>query len=234
MSKGKFSTENIALLDIIMFAYDAKSISQVSGYPGWVATARYDIEAKDDESTTAALDNMSRDERVRQVRLMVQALLLERFELKVSRDVKELPVYALVIAKGGPKLTASVDPPLAPGGKPRGSGFRMQRPGDIQTINASLDAFAGGLLSKMPETEGRVVVNKTGLKGSYDFTLTWAPERGTPGAGGPDEAFTSTAEADSRPGLFTALEEELGLKLESQKGSVEGLVVDHVERPTPN
>ena len=101
-------------------------------------------------------------------------------------------------------------------------------------MNASLDAFASMLLSRMPETEGRVVVNKTGLTGNYNFTLKWAPlgDAQAPGAqGGP---LQKSSDDESKPGLFTALEEQLGLKLESQKGSVETLVVDHVEQPSAN
>ena len=149
-----------------------------------------------------------------------------------------------MVAKGGPRITASVAPAQAngtaaggsapPGTKAQMSGFKSTRPGEIQAIKASLESFASGLLSKMPETEGRVVVNKTGLTGNYDFTLTWAPERVALEAVDPVGAPTSSTEDDTRPGLFTALEEELGLKLESQKGSVEGLVVEHVERPTAN
>jgi uncharacterized protein (TIGR03435 family) len=239
MSQGRFWTQNIPLRNIIMFAYDAKSTSQISGYPDWVATTHYDIEAKEDDATVAALGKLTQDQYVKQVKLMVQALLADRFQLKVSREVKEIPVYALVIAKGGPKLTESVAPPSSstppsPGTKPGGSGFRSNRPGEIDAINATLDAFADMLLSKMPETEGRVVVNKTGLTGNYDFKLKWTPERAAPGGGEPGSAGSPPAGEDTGPGLFTALEEELGLKLESQKGSVEGLVVDHIERPSPN
>jgi bla regulator protein BlaR1 len=243
MSPGRFWTANIPLREIIMFAYNAKSTSQISGCPDWVASTHYDIEAKEDETASAALVKMPPEERIDQVRLMVQALLAERFQLKVSREMKELPVYALVIAKGGPKLTEATPPPPPPpppsgtavAGAPRiGRGFRFAGPGKIDGMNIDLDSFAGGMLSRMPETAGRVVVNKTGLKGIYNFTLRWTPDTSAPGAEGPGGSPPAPTGEDPAPGHFTALEEQLGLKLESQKGSVETLVIDHIELPTPN
>ena len=238
MTPGRFSVVNTPLREIIMFAYDAKSLSQLSGYPDWVTSTHFDIEAKEDDATAAALEKLPTQERAGRVKLLVQALLVERFQLKIHREVKEIPVYALVIAKGGPKLTATTAPPPPSGPPTNGAqrpGFRMglTRPGGLEGTNANMDVFAE-VLSRMPETEGRVVVNKTGLTGSYDLTLKWTPQASASVGGGFFTAAPAPAGDDSGPGLFTALEEELGLKLESQKGSVEGLVVDHVERSTPN
>jgi len=235
MSLGRFTTRNMPLRDVIMFAYDAKSLSQISGYPDWVSSAVYDIDAKEDESTTAALERLPMDERVRQVRLMVQALLAERFQLRVSHRVKEIPVYALVVAKGGPKLKQSTAPPMSaatpPAGElPRGGGFRG-RPGQLESNGATMDFFASGPLSSMPEADGRVVINKTGLTGNYDFTLKWTPESVTPAL---SSAAGAPAPDNSEPGLLTALEDQLGLKLVAQKGSVETLVVESIDRPTAN
>jgi bla regulator protein blaR1 len=239
MSMGRFTTRNESLRDIIMFAYDAKSTSQISGCPDWVVSSLFDIDAKEDEATAAALHKMPTDERVRQVKLMVQTLLAERFQLKVSREMKEIPVYALVIAKRGPKLTQSEAPfekgvPPAAGTRRLGIGFNVS-PGELRGINATLDMFASGPLSEMPETEERVVVNKTGLTGHYDFILKWTPENPSQGAAGPGDLAPPSSQSDSSaPGLFTALEEQLGLKLESQKGSVETLVIDHIQRASAN
>lgn len=236
ISGDRFSTKNIPLRDVIMFAYNANSPSQISGYPDWVASAHYDIEAKADETTATALTRLSPDERTQRVRLMVQGLLAERFHLKVSREVKEVPVYALVIASGAPKLAETADPPpLNSNTRPRGGGFRSHGPGEVQAINVTLNMFAAGLLSKLPEANGRIVIDNTGLKGHYDFVFKWAPDPETsanaePG-GGPSLLPVSD---NSAPGLLTALQEQLGLKLESQKGAVESLVVDHVEQPSPN
>jgi bla regulator protein blaR1 len=235
---GRFSVVNTPLRDIIMFAFDAKSVSQLSGYPDWVSSTHFDIEAKEDDATAAALEKLPTQERAGQLRMLVQALLVERFQLKVRREMKELPVYALVIAKGGPRLKATVAPPPPSGpptaGVPR-SGFRigLAKPGELQGSNTNMDMFTG-VLSRMPETEGRIVVNKTGLSGSYDITLKWTPQTSAPAGGGSESAAPAPNGEDSGPALFTALEEELGLKLESQKGSVEVLVVDHIEEPSPN
>lgn len=225
-----------------MFAYDAKSISQISGYPEWVASSHFDIDAKEDDASAVAMGKMPTEARVNQVRFMVQTLLAERFHLEVGRKMRDIPVYALVIAKGGPKFKqVEAVPELGgppPAGKPRhGVGFDM-RPGEIRSIHATLDMFASGPLSRMPETEDRVVVNKTGLTGQYDFTLKWTPENPSQAAAGTGETGDSTLPSrqteSSASGLFTALNEQLGLKLEPQKGSVEVLVIDHVERPSPN
>lgn len=239
MSPGRFWTKNIPLREIIMFAFDAKSTSQILDCPDWVVSTSYDIEAKEDEAVTTALQKKPAEERIKAIRLMVQALLAERFQLKVSREMKELPVYALVIAKGGPKLTKATPPPSPSGGPAAGTprmnrGFRLERPGKMEAMNIDLDSLAGGMLTRFPETAGRVVVNKTGLTGLYDFTLKWTPETGSPAAGGPDGPAPAPTGEDPAPGLLTALEEQLGLKLEPQKGSVEAVVVDHIEKPSPN
>ena len=172
---------------------------------------------------------------------MVQALLAERFQLKVSREVKELPVYALVIAKGGPKLTAAARTPTctpsgtAEPGTPRiGRGFRFEGPGKIDAYECRPRVLCRR--NALPNAGDRrpSCVNKTGLTGIYNFTLKWTPETTAPGAEGPGGSASAPTGEDPAPGLFTALEEQLGLKLESQKGSVETIVVDHIELPTPN
>jgi bla regulator protein BlaR1 len=148
ITPGRFSTVNIPLRDIIMFAFDAKSPSQLTGYPDWATSTHFDIEAKEDDATAAALEKLPTQERAEQIKLLVQSLLVERFQLKVRRDVQEIPVYALVIAKGGPKLTATVAPPPPSGPRAAGAqrpGFwiRSSRPGEVQCNNATLDVFAG-------------------------------------------------------------------------------------------
>ena len=146
--------------------------------------------------------------------------------------MSEIPVYALVVAKGGPKLKPSTTAPMGnetprAGETPRGGGIFNAGPGELHSNGATLDFFASGPLSRVPETDGRVVINKTGLTGSYDFTLKWTPESVAPAGSAPGVD-------NSGPGLFTALEEQLGLKLVSQKGSVETLVVEFVDKPSTN
>ncbi|HUB28075.1 MAG TPA: M56 family metallopeptidase [Terracidiphilus sp.] len=239
LGPGKLTVKNMPLKELIMFAYNAKSASQISGLPEWANSTTYTIDAKEDEATAKVVDNLPRDERNQQTRLMLQALLVDRFHLKVSHVEKELPVYALVVAKGGPKLKASApDPPEqanapapSPGDLPKMRNRMMMGPGNVDAAGISMEDFASGVLSRLPETGDRVVVDKTGLTGKYDFDLKWTPESAPrPGTA---EADNGTADVNT-PGLFTALEEQLGLKLESQKGSVATLVVDSVDRPTPN
>ena len=233
-SPGRFRAENVPVKDVIMFAYDLKSGSQISRYPEWVNAADYDIDAKADEITTAALDKLSPDQRTRQAKLMVQALLADRFHLRVSYQTREIPVYALVTAKGGPKLTKSTGPLLLAGGGTR-SGIMESKSGELRGVNSSLDEFAAAIPDLMPEIGDRVVVNKTGLTGNYDWTLRWTPEATAQNFSGPNGGtLPPPGSDDSAPSLFTALQEQLGLKLEPQKGAVETLVVDSIDRPTAN
>jgi uncharacterized protein (TIGR03435 family) len=241
ITPGNFSVVGMPLKELIRFAYDLKSDAQLIGGPGWVNSDRFDIEAKEDETQTQALNKLPPPEMSKQVRMMLQSLLADRFGLKVSHTTRELPVYALVIAKGGPKLTPTTTPPIVPpGDQPPGGdpakktfnrGIRMAGNGDL-TGMAATTAFLADVLSRQPELGNRLVEDKTGLTGEYDWTLKWTPapmdssssaEGAAPPAGDP-----------STPSLFTALQEQLGLKVEPQKDAVDILVIDHVEQPSPN
>ena len=241
VTPGNFSVVGMPLKELIRFAYDLKSDAQLIGGPGWVNSDRFDIEAKEDETQTQALNKLPPPEMSKQVRMMLQSLLADRFGLKVSHTTRELPVYALVIAKGGPKLTPTTTPPIVPpGDQPPGGdpakktfnrGIRMAGNGDL-TGMAATTAFLADVLSRQPELGNRLVEDKTGLTGEYDWTLKWTPapmdssssaEGAAPPAGDP-----------STPSLFTALQEQLGLKVEPQKDAVDILVIDHVEQPSPN
>jgi len=151
MSPGRFRAENWPFKNVIMFAYDLRSNSQISGCPDWVNSTEYDIDAKTDENTTAALGKLPPDQQTQQVKLMVQALLAERFRLRVSYEAKEIPVYAFVIAKGGPKLKKSTGPlSLASGGTR--SGIIESKSCELESINSSLDEFAAAAPDLMPES----------------------------------------------------------------------------------
>ncbi len=139
---------------------------------------------------------------------MLQAILADRFKLVFHRETRERPIYALVIAKGGTKLS--------PGDDKNGNGMSWGR-GRIDVHAAPINRFAFTLSDVL----GREVVDRTGLTGKYDIKLTWTP----------DELQES---ANARPTLFTAIQEQLGLKLESTKGAVDAIVVDQVEKPTIN
>jgi uncharacterized protein (TIGR03435 family) len=154
---------------------------------------------------------------------MIQKLLAERFKLAFHRDKKELGVYAIVVAKTGPKMTKSQgDPNGLPGLFFRGLGV-------LPAMNATMADFAGVMQSAVLD---RPVVDHTELTGRWDFTLTWTPDEfqfGSLGIKVPPPSKDATA-----PDLFTAFQEQLGLKLESTKAPAEVLVIDHVEKPTEN
>ncbi len=192
------------LTGLIMDAYHVQN-DAILGRPDWSDTTRFDIEA------LAGGDAAPPGERAE---LMLQSLLADRFKLKVHRETRMMPVYDLVVQKGGPKLKESA--PDEGSSLNLGAGRVVQ----LIVVKGGMDQLA----TQLSGTQGvdRPVRNKTGLTGTYDYTLRWWPEYGGP-----------STNADSIS-VFTALQEQLGLKLESQKGPVEVLVVDHVEKPTGN
>jgi uncharacterized protein (TIGR03435 family) len=163
------------------------------------------------------------------IRPMVQVLLADRFKLKVHHEMKELPVYALVVAKGGIKMKPSEDSAVfSPSPEEaRGHSFAMRGRGQLQGGGATTEELSS-MLAIQPEVAGRMVVNRTGLTGNYDFMLKWTPDTGSTMANG------STSPDSSEPSLFTAIQEQLGLKLEAQKSSVDVIVIDSIESPSPN
>jgi uncharacterized protein (TIGR03435 family) len=241
---GRFTATNISLKALIHFAYGVQDF-QISGGPAWLESDKYDVEAKAEGSSEGDMRSMSEEQRQLELdkrKLMMQALLAERFRLVLHKESKEAPIYALVVAKNGPKLKEATAEELAPPnlkdmpdrpdrkGLLRGEGMRMGR-GEVSGQAVKL-GFLADVLSNQPEL-GRTVLDKTGLTGTYDFTLKWTPEE-PPGAmfKGPGDA-PPAADANG-PSLFTALEEQLGLKLESQKGPVDLLVIDHAEKASEN
>ncbi len=244
---GRFVANNITAKFLIEQAYNVKD-SQLAGGPSWINSERYDIEAKPEDSAINEMQKLSQDERMEQLRAMMQSLLADRFKLTLSHETKELPIYVLSVASNGPKLQQAKDTPPAsdlpnpPDGPKaqqlRGARFRMSGRGEL-TVNDAPVAMLADMLSRQL---GRLVLDKTGLKGNYDFTLKWTPDENQKqafmGPGGPGEARPQSDAAPapdaSGPSIFTALEEQLGLKLESKKGPVETLVIDHVEKPSEN
>jgi uncharacterized protein (TIGR03435 family) len=168
---------------------------------------------------------------------MLQALLAERLNLQVHRETKELPIYALVIAKNGPKFQEGKLGDTYPNGfkglngAPVGAGMMRMGAGEWTGQGIPIANLVGSLSRRL----GRTVVDKTGLTGKYDFTLRWTPDDNPVSPKEPGGAPDAAALPDSSgPSIFTALQEQLGLKLESQKGPVETIVIDHVERPSQN
>lgn len=189
----RFRFDNVSVKALIAYAYNVRDL-QIAGASGWVVTDSYDVLAKPEGAIG--------DDRARE---MVQSLLAERLNLKIHEETKEMPVYALVTAKSGPKLAKSAmpDQPTAHGGFGRLSGRHV-------TLEMLADLLAGQV--------ERPVIDKTGIDGQYDIDLHWTPEE-SPEPG---------------PSIFSALQDQLGLRLESQKAPQEVVVIDHVERPSEN
>lgn len=220
---GRFvATTNAVTL--IAFAYDLKNpAAQISGGPNWIRTELFDIDAKV-ESTPTEQEKTPLGQRVDQARPMVEALLAGRFKLKVSHQTKMLPVYVLVLAKNGPKFAED-------NSHPEIGAVSLHGPGSLSATSTPFGVFSS-VLSRMPELEGRLVMDKTGLRGNYTFTLKWTPENL---ASGHAQSRENTGALDSSgPSLFTALQEQLGLKLENSQSPQDVVVVEHIEQPTPN
>ncbi len=237
---SRYSCSNCSLMMLLTQAY-AVQRSQISG-PPLLDSEHFDVAAKVPPGTTTE-----------QFRQMIQSLLAERFQLKLHRETKEMPIYELEVAKGGPKLKESAAAPpdaaqAAPGQPlrsdkdgypilPRGRGSMMaMAPGRarLQGEQETMDQLAARLSMMV----GRPVRNGTGLTGKYDFVLSFAPDvsmmnmgmpKPPPDADGRGPGPAAPGD-DSAPSIFTALQEQLGLKLEQKKGPVELLVVDHVEK----
>jgi len=224
---GVFSASGVTLKTLMSQAYNIRE-DLISGGPGWVGASAWDLEGKIAPADADALKAMTNDQRAAAQRQMLQRALLDRFKLKTHVETKTLPVYELVLAKGGSKLKET-DPsgnyPNAirgPDGVARGGSMRMQ-PGKLEGQGIAIS----GLINTLARNLERTVIDKTGLTAKYDFTLTWKPDN-VPGG-------QDTGASDSNaPDLFTAIQEQLGLKLVATRGPVDTLVIDSVEKPTEN
>ena len=202
---------------LIESAYNLPPDSKrVVGGPDWLRQdIQYEIQAKIEDSLFAAMQKMTPAQQREQVDLMQQSLLADRFKLKVHFETRDTPVYALVVAKGGPKLTPAKD------GVPTKLGMVNNEQGaEMVATSVTLDQLVHAPFFK---PGGREVVDQTGLKGAYDFTLK----------SGSEQIVASHAgqEGEDAPSLFTAIQEQLGLKLVPSKAQVEVVVVDHIEKP---
>jgi uncharacterized protein (TIGR03435 family) len=244
---GRIRLTDMPLRVLIMRAYNLQSF-QIAG-PAWMDSQRFDIIAKVPDGATKE-----------DARIMFQNLLADRFRLKLHKESKEAPIYELVVAQGGIKIKEAAQtvttpaegaggPP--PGPPPRGKDGLLRTPHGQLGIQAMLngrmrmqgDAVSMDRLTDiLGMTLGRPVLDKTGLMGAYDVILDFSPEgmgpgpKGpAPGAGGGNPAEAPRDSNDSGPTIFTALQSQLGLKLESRKGPVDLLVVDSVKKmPTEN
>jgi bla regulator protein blaR1 len=203
---------------------------RILGTPGWVKTDRFDVQAKVDGADAPKLEKLSMEQR----RQMLIPLLADRFGLKFHHETRDLPVYALVIAKSGFKLKESNAPNAAAGGEPPRRMTMIRGRGNIEGQGSSIE----NLVHVLSEQMGQTIIDKTGLTGTYDYTLNWTPDDappmgGEPG-GGPPGGNNALPPDAGGPSLFTAIQEQLGLKLEPQKGPVDVIVIDRVAAPSAN
>jgi uncharacterized protein (TIGR03435 family) len=209
-----FSTVNTTLVDLLSFAYGVHQ-KQIIGLPPWADTDKFDLSG-DPDAPGAPND--------KQWKSMLKKLFADRFKLAFHEDKKELSVYAITLAKGGSKLTPSASDPNT-----LNSNF-FTALGNMVNVNSSMKDFAGVLQSVVLD---RPVVDQTGLTGRYDFKLKWTPDESQFGGMG-IKVPPPTDAADAPPSLYTAIQEQLGLKLDPVKASVDVIVIDHLEKPSDN
>lgn len=237
-SAENFGARMASVESMIGFAYDIPAVLGMSadlkdfflpqprnmiGAPGWVSTDKYDLTAKADDAVFEAMKKLPAKEQQKQLRRMMQALLADRFKLKVRHETREMPVYALVVAKNGPKFKPTAAPPAAlndAGGpsKPYENPWRLDRGqvvGHGVTVSGLLD-----VLWMQRELGSRKILDRTNLVGRYDLSLNWDSV---------DDVRDTTGLS-----LFTAIQEQLGLKLEPTRAPADVLVIDHIERPSQN
>jgi uncharacterized protein (TIGR03435 family) len=224
--ENSFNAVNVTLRLLIENAYGIRA-ELIYGLPQWADDAHYDLTAKTLDPDVKALDKLTEE----QQEAMLAAMLESRFQLKVHDVTRTLPVYDLVIAKGGSKLKPTIwtDAKIVPKGADSGL-----PPGSMRTysdaLNEKMEAASmtvPALADALSQQLGRTVIDKTGITGKYDILLKWMSDH----AG---MSTTMSNDEAAAPPIFKALEEQLGLKLEATKGPVRTVVIDHFERPSPN
>jgi uncharacterized protein (TIGR03435 family) len=217
LGRRRFKVANANLNDLITFAYGVHP-KQVVGAPAWAETDKFDIEAEPDGEGVPSID---------QWKTMLQKLLGDRCKLSFHHDRKEMAVYILSVGKTGAKLAPSLGNAM---GLP-GLGFRGRIGGDVSAFNATIGDFINFMTRNVKLD--RPMIDRTGISGRYDFTLDWTPDDSQfSGTGG---KLVSPAESPSTlPSLYTAIQEQLGLRLEATRAAADVLVIDRVEKPSEN
>jgi uncharacterized protein (TIGR03435 family) len=212
MQPHRFSTTSMSLNDLITYAYGIHA-RQIVGGANWMASDRWDILA---EPEAQGAPNRA------QLKTMVQSLLADRFQLAFHHDTKELSVYAIVVAKNGPKLVKSA-------GDPNGlPGMFFRGLGNLPATNASMAELASLMQEAVLD---RPVIDQTGISGKFDLELRWTPDETQFEGHG---ANVRRDAPDAPPDLFTAFQQQLGLQLKPIRAAVDVLVIDRVERPSEN
>ncbi|HEY5382735.1 MAG TPA: TIGR03435 family protein [Acidobacteriaceae bacterium] len=217
-----FSCTNLPLKTLIANAYGIRQ-DLISGGSGWMNSMGFDIDAKVSGEDMDAYKKLTG----RQRSSLLQGLLADRFKLKIHHETKILTMYDLVVAKGGIKMKAeaAVAPSAGAAKGPEAAkphGMMMMGPGELKAQGIPI----GSIASNLSYTVHYTVTDKTGLSGNFDFDLKWTP----------DDAGPSSGDASDEPhvSIFTAVQEQLGLKLQPTKGPVDTLVIDHAEQPSEN
>ena len=244
---GRFVATFATLRELVTLAYTLPSgrvrdDSQISGGPGWINSDHFDVVAKAadlpagfNSNVAAGAARPSEANAIEQIRLMLRTLLADRFKLTIHNEIMNRPVYALVVARQDGRLgsqlhkveidCAALRDEAERSARPESSasscgGFRLLRPGRLTGHAVTMSLLA----ASFPGSVGRIVVDRTGLAGTFDLDLEWTPEQSPPSTGVPLQTDGVS--------IFTAVREQLGLRLESTEGQLDVLVIDRVERPT--
>ncbi len=239
-NQDSYSAQRTTLKEVLAYAFGLGYDQELSGGPSWMRNEKFDIQGKLDADESVAFKTMSRDDREEQMRLMVQTLLKERFHLAYHFETREVPVYRLEIAKGGFKCPSDTTSPpaiadpskprfrwsAAPAPPPPPPGYVPPSPAEMARMQQAMHMRTRGwpfwllatTLSHQPELNGKPVIDDTGLDGSYDCQMVWSRE----GSESPNQY------------LFSAIQDQLGLKLTPSRGVIEVLVVDSIDQPSEN
>jgi uncharacterized protein (TIGR03435 family) len=235
---GAFTGENVSLHDMIRAAYRVEDYQISGASPDWFTSELYNVDAKAGKSVVDEMQKLGKDQRDLENQRMLQALLKDRFKLTLNRGTKDLPIYSLVVAEVGKLHEAQGD--CAPAPPPWKPGMPPPPPpcGSLRVFNwvgrvDGLKVPIAQLVDNLSARTRRMVLDKTNLLGKYDMNLQWFPD---PSEFGPRPAYLPpTYQPDpNSPPLLTAIQQQLGLKLESQTAPVELLVIDHAEKPSEN
>ena len=223
INNGRFTATNVSLKNLMEYSAYGIPGNRILDGPKWLDSTRFDIEAKMDDAVADHLRTLAHGPRRLETQAMFQQLLADRFKLAVHWETRELPVYALTVGKKTPKIQ-----PTKEASEGSGTSSHNSRSGsEFSAKGVTLPELAEALTQELSRDLGRDVIDKTEMKGRYDLTLKWTPDAGA----ATDSAGSS---ADAGPSIFTAVQEQLGLKLEPAKAPVQVLVIDHAEMPSEN
>ena len=219
-AQGGLHARNDTTMQLLTFAFNVHEY-QLVDVPGWAKSDRFDIQLTPDRAEAPLPDRASHAELdgwLTRNRQRLQAVLRDKFGLVIRNETREMPLYALVVAKGGHKLSAPADPS-------RGINFNINNGQQINARSSTMKMLADSLSMLM----GRFVRNETGIEGSFDFKMEFSRD-----STGADPVPSAESAGDGRPSIFTALTEQLGLRLEPKKGPVPILVIEKLDHPAEN